>query len=158
WPRLCRALELLDGLRQTVDGSLSPCHLLVRTVTQLQELLAQYKRQRGLISYEDMLTRVDENLDPARNPRAASLIRILRQRFAYAYVDEFQDTDPLQWRIFCRLFVEGGEGRLFVVGDPKQAIFGFRGADLEAYHQAVRLMKAKHGAQVCPLDISWRAS
>ena len=67
----------------------------------------------------------------------ADLAKVLRERFHCALVDEFQDTDDLQWRIFRRLFVEGGaHNRLFVVGDPKQAIYAFRGADVFAYLKA----------------------
>ena len=61
----------------------------------------------------------------------------MRKRFRFGLVDEFQDTDDLQWQIFRRIFVESGEGhRLFVVADPKQAIYAFRGADVYSYQRA----------------------
>lgn len=152
------AIAILEELRIAVDAAQLPSQLTVRAVHQLQDLLCAYKRQRGLMSFEDMLTRVDEGLDPARNPRADALVNILRQRVHYAIVDEFQDTDPVQWRILRRLFLEGGSGRLFLVGDPKQAIFNFRGADLYTYRAAVGEMTAQHGAQKTPLCVNWRSS
>src|SRR5690606_12519510 len=58
----------------------------------------------------------------------------LRAQYRVALVDEFQDTDPRQWRIFERVFgADSGEPALFVIGDPKQAIYGFRGGDVETY-------------------------
>src|SRR5205814_131889 len=70
---------------------------------------------------------------------------------------EFQDTDPVQWKIFKRLFVEGAdEHRLFVVGDPKQAIFRFRGADLYAYLQASKELTERYQAKSYPLPVNWR--
>jgi exodeoxyribonuclease V beta subunit len=127
----------------------------VETILQLQELLRTYKHKRGLISFEDMLTHVADALDPARNRSAALLREALRHRYRIAVVDEFQDTDPLQWRIFKRIFVEG-PGRLLVVGDPKQAIFGFLGADVHAYLDAVR--ELDEGAETSrePLTTNWR--
>jgi exodeoxyribonuclease V beta subunit len=93
------------------------------------------KREHGLIDYEDMLAWVARALD---GPGGEALAAVLRDRFRCALVDEFQDTDDLQWRIFRKLFVEGGRNRLYVVGDPKQAIYAFRGADVFTYLKARR--------------------
>src|SRR5207244_2431313 len=114
--------------------------------------------ERGLQSFEDMLTGLEESLDPERSPQASALCACLRKRFQCAVVDEFQDTDPIQWSIFKRIFVEGtSQHALFVVGDPKQAIFGFRGADLYAYLAASKELKEGfHGASY-PLNINWRS-
>jgi exodeoxyribonuclease V beta subunit len=71
--------------------------------------------------------------DLIRDERRTDLLLSLMQRFTLAIVDEAQDTDRLQWAFFKRLF-PGGDGRALVtVGDPKQAIYGFRGADVRAY-------------------------
>lgn len=133
--------------------------LTIRTVLQLQGRLAQLKRERGQQSFEDMITRVDEALDERTNTGAATLLRSLRGRYRFAIVDEFQDTDPIQWRIFRRIFVEAGAGhRLFVVGDPKQAIFGFRGADLQTFLTARAQLVRDHGAVETDLSVNWRSS
>lgn len=131
--------------------------LAITTIGLMQQHLHEYKRQRGLLSFDDMIALVEENLDPERNPDADALLNTLRARYRFGIVDEFQDTDPLQWRIFRRIFLEGGTSRLFVVGDPKQAIFGFRGADLPTYLTAARTMKDEFDACEYPLQINWRS-
>ncbi len=96
--------------------------------------LEREKRAAGLIDYDDMLLWLRDALRAAPE---GTLVTALRKRFRHALIDEFQDTDDLQWEIFRRIFVEGNEGnRLHVVGDPKQAIYAFRGADVFAYLSA----------------------
>ena len=131
--------------------------LAIVTIRRVQEMLADDKRQRGQLSYDDMISRVAHGLDPAKNPRAPALLAELRERFRFAIVDEFQDTDPIQWDIFRRLFLEGAS-RLVLVGDPKQAIYGFRGADLPTYLRATKDMLAHHGAAEYPLTVNWRST
>ena len=157
-PQIADMLNILETLRASATAAVPPHKLAVHTIAALQRRLDQYKRGHGLMSFEDMLTRMDQGLDPAHNPGAATLVGLLRRRFRYAVVDEFQDTDPVQWRILQRLFLEGGAGRLFVVGDPKQAIFNFRGADLDTYLTAKTQLAGKHDATVCTLDTNWRSS
>ena len=94
------------------------------------------KRQRRVQGYDDMIAGVADALD---GPRGDELARRLRAQYAVALVDEFQDTDARQWRIFDRVFGSGSEGHaghapaLFLIGDPKQAIYGFRGGDVHTY-------------------------
>ena len=152
-----RGDQLVEDLHE-IDPDVQWKHLLaVQTIHETQKMLEEMKRQRGQQSFDDMIARVDEGLDPERNPNAGELLARLRQRFRYGVVDEFQDTDPLQWRIFRRLFLEGGQSQLIVVGDPKQAIYGFRGADLPTYQQAVEDMVKKHKACKYPLTTNWRS-
>ena len=66
--------------------------------------------------------------------QSAELAGIIRAQFPLALIDEFQDTDPLQYRIFRQIY--GTDGALILIGDPKQAIYGFRGADIYTYLQA----------------------
>jgi len=131
--------------------------LEIFTINLLHEYLRAYKRERGLHSFDDMIASVEENLDPALNADAPRFAEVLRQRYRYGIVDEFQDTDPLQWRIFRRIFLDEGDARLFIVGDPKQAIFSFRGADLPTYLKAADEMKTKHDACDYPLTVNWRS-
>jgi exodeoxyribonuclease V beta subunit len=78
-----------------------------------------------------------------------SLVSLLRGRFRYGLVDEFQDTDDLQWKIFRRIFLDSaGSNILYVVGDPKQAIYGFRGADVFTYLDARREILESGGSLV----------
>jgi exodeoxyribonuclease V beta subunit len=157
-PRLDEAVEVLKELRAELKLLGLPTQLIAESIVAVQEHLAAYKRERGLRSFDDMLVMMDAGLDPAVNPGSDLLVERLRGRFRYAIVDEFQDTDPLQWRIFKRIFVEGGSSRLFIVGDPKQAIFGFRGADLPTYLRAVAELKEEHGAGEHQLATNWRSA
>jgi exodeoxyribonuclease V beta subunit len=91
------------------------------------------KRSGRLFTYDDMLTRLLEALaDPDRGGQAA---RRLNGRYRVVMVDEFQDTDPLQWEILERAFHRAST--LILIGDPKQAIYAFRGADVFSYLDAV---------------------
>lgn len=92
------------------------------------------KRRLRIYSYDDMLSRLAEALgDPQRG--AAARAR-LRSRFSVVLVDEFQDTDPLQWQILSLAFHDTPDTTLVLIGDPKQAIYAFRGADVHSYLQA----------------------
>ncbi|MEJ8277521.1 UvrD-helicase domain-containing protein [Pseudonocardia spirodelae] len=92
------------------------------------------KRRARIYSYDDMLTRLAAALrDPVRGPAARER---LRSRFSVVLVDEFQDTDPLQWEILSLAFHEAPGTTLVLIGDPKQAIYAFRGADVHSYLKA----------------------
>jgi len=132
--------------------------LAVREIQALRQELAEYKNARGLISYDDMLTSLSTALNPAKNDQADALVRVLRQRYRIAFVDEFQDTDETQWEIFARLFAESADGhRLCLIGDPKQAIYGFRGADIATYRRAVTRLHKDFGAPHYVLPTNWRS-
>ncbi|WP_433520724.1 UvrD-helicase domain-containing protein [Nocardia pseudovaccinii] len=91
------------------------------------------KRLAGLRDFDDLLVLLHDVLaDPAHGPRAC---RRIRDRYRVALVDEFQDTDPLQWDILRLAF--HGHSTLVLVGDPKQAIYAFRGAEVLSYIDAV---------------------
>ena len=89
--------------------------------------LRRAKRERRVIAFDDMLYNVFERLTTS-----PSLAGALRARFPAALIDEFQDTDPLQFAIFKTVYESSG-APLFLVGDPKQAIYSFRNADLHTY-------------------------
>lgn len=100
----------------------------------LEEDLTVQKAARNVQSFDDLLRHVRLALE---GQGAERLSRALRTRFHAALVDEFQDTDPLQYAIFKDVFSRTGHP-LFLIGDPKQAIYGFRGADVFAYLEASR--------------------
>jgi exodeoxyribonuclease V beta subunit len=112
------------------------------------ELTAR-KQQLQLQSYDDLLLNLDRALD---GDRGGALAVALRARYSAALIDEFQDTDPVQYRIFKRIYAGAGLP-VFLVGDPKQAIYSFRGADVFAYLSARR--DAPHGHA---LDVNWRST
>jgi exodeoxyribonuclease V beta subunit len=118
--------------------------------------LDRIKRERGVIDFGDMPRWLWSALE---GPQGVRLARILRERFRVGLVDEFQDTDDLQWRIFRRIFVEGGgTTRLLVVGDPKQAIYGFRDADVFTYLKAKAELLEEHAAAFVPLVENFRST
>jgi exodeoxyribonuclease V beta subunit len=101
-------------------------------------------------SFDELLTGLDRAL---RGPQGAQLAQQIRSRFPVALIDEFQDTDPVQYRIFRTIYGQGGKEALFLIGDPKQAIYGFRGADIYAYLEAAGQAEAeKH-----TMTTNWRA-
>ena len=112
--------------------------------------LAELKRQAGTFGFADLLTRLDEALAPALNPAHAERLRArMLAQHPVALVDEFQDTSPLQSRIFDRLYRIDANDRasgLLLIGDPKQAIYGFRGADIQSYLAARRATAGRHHA------------
>src|SRR5437870_5986775 len=106
------------------------------------------KSDRRVQSFDDMLTRLDEAL---RGERGKQLRKSLRERFNVALVDEFQDTDPVQYSIFSQIY--GGSDRsVFFIGDPKQAIYGFRGADVFTYLEAAKVANRRY-----TLGRNWRS-
>ena len=123
---------------------------------RVQSRLSARKRSLGLIDYDDMLLGVREALN---GPSAKTLLDVLRGRWKYALVDEFQDTDPVQWEIFRRIFVDGtGPHRLFIIGDPKQAIYSFRGADVHTYELARKYLVKEKSASRLPLVFNYRST
>lgn len=99
-----------------------------------REELVRRKTGRQTQSFSDLLISVDEAL---RRDPAGNLARALRERYPVALIDEFQDTDSVQYSIFSRIY-GGSDAKVFLIGDPKQAIYGFRGADVFTYLRATR--------------------
>lgn len=103
--------------------------------------VADHKQEQGVMSFSDLLHKVDAALQGPRS-QADMLLESLRARYRVVLIDEFQDTDPVQCRIFQKAFQEaptapGGKPRAFVmIGDPKQSIYRFRGADIRSYLSA----------------------
>ena len=128
--------------RQSLDAVLraQSIALLHRLREQARQRMAHLKSQRRLQTYDDLIEGLARALE---GPRGEVLVAQLRQQYAIALVDEFQDTDPRQWAIFRRVFGDseavqaaGKSPALFLIGDPKQAIYGFRGGDVHTYLDA----------------------
>jgi exodeoxyribonuclease V beta subunit len=107
------------------------------------------KLERATLGFDDLLTRLQATLaDKRRGPAAAER---LRARYRVALVDEFQDTDPIQWEILRQTFVHP-DCTLVLIGDPKQAIYSFRGADVWSYLKA-----ASQADRRATLATNWRS-
>lgn len=126
------------GIRLEPDSEAkgaTPAQVLLRDlVDQTVTTVAERRRMTGTVSFDGVVSDLWNVLDGARS---AAAIESIRSRFKVALIDEFQDTDPVQWKIFRKVFGERVEGSLILVGDPKQAIYGFRGSDIETYVDAV---------------------
>jgi len=106
-------------------------------LTFLRNQIETRKENLEILSYDDLLLKLYSALtDPGRGKR---MITALREAYPVALVDEFQDTDPIQYRIFRAIYAENGkksDTALFMIGDPKQSIYSFRGADVFTYLSA----------------------
>ena len=121
-------------------------------VARAADALAQYEAAKGSgLDFMDLLLRASDLL--AGNPAIA---RRLGERFRHIFVDEFQDTDPLQAGVLRAIAADAVPGRLFVVGDPKQSIYGFRRADIQVYRKFREGMVDAGGEDV-PLTRNFRS-
>jgi exodeoxyribonuclease V beta subunit len=124
--------------------------LEVRFLERAKTALDETKRAANVFTFDDLLGRMDEALD---GPEAGALIRAVKRRYKAVLIDEFQDTDPVQYRIFHRIY-KGDAAPFFLIGDPKQSIYGFRGADIFTYFRAAR----DAGDNAHTLGVNWRSS
>ena len=118
--------------------------LLRHALAHVQRALEAEKQRRAELGFDDLLHRLDAALQADGGEVLAQRIRT---QFPVAMIDEFQDTDPLQYRIFDRVYrIQDNDPTqgLFMIGDPKQAIYAFRGADIYTYLQARHATEGRH--------------
>jgi exodeoxyribonuclease V beta subunit len=131
------AFEAMVGLKAALDGLPTPDAAVLEHAAQWVGVrFEEEKRLRAEMGFDDMLLRLDAALRGSGGERLATLIR---EQFPVALIDEFQDTDPVQYRIFDSIYrLESNDEStgLFLIGDPKQAIYAFRGADIYTYLRA----------------------
>ncbi|MGI4856195.1 MAG: UvrD-helicase domain-containing protein, partial [Janthinobacterium lividum] len=131
------ALEALAALRaQLAQLPDARRDALCHAAAWVAERFATEQERRAQMGFDDLLTRLDAAL---QGPNGARLAELVRQQFPVALIDEFQDTDPLQYRIFdaiYRVAQTPDDLALILIGDPKQAIYAFRGADIHTYLSA----------------------
>ncbi|WP_245756518.1 exodeoxyribonuclease V subunit beta [Amphritea atlantica] len=117
---------------------------------QIETRFHKLKQDYRLLSFDDLLSQLDAAL---QQDHSGLLAAAISKQFPVAMIDEFQDTDLLQYRIFSTLYPPGPDNGLFMIGDPKQAIYGFRGADIFTYIKARREV-----ADHYTLETNWRSS
>ncbi|MFP3518751.1 exodeoxyribonuclease V subunit beta [Pseudomonas sp. SIMBA_077] len=131
------ALDAMRELKAALDALPSPdAAVLEHAARWVSARFEAEKRRRAEMGFDDMLLRLDAALQAEGGERLATLIR---EQFPVALIDEFQDTDPVQYRIFEAIYsIEDNalDTGLFLIGDPKQAIYAFRGADIYTYLRA----------------------
>ncbi|MDO7868342.1 UvrD-helicase domain-containing protein [Nocardioides jiangxiensis] len=127
----------------------SPPALRVSFAQAVRGEFERRKRRLGLLGYDDLLGQLADALvapDGVVSPAAQRM----RARWKVVLVDEFQDTDPVQWQVFDRAF--SGHATMVLIGDPKQAIYAFRGGDVTTYLAAAETADAK-----ATLGVNWRS-
>jgi exodeoxyribonuclease V beta subunit len=145
--------ELCETLRDSRDVLVSSFKKkLLALETDLfsyaRDALEQKKTHHNVLYFDDLLLKVHRSLYLPNNNRFAES---LRNKYKAVLIDEFQDTDPVQYGIFSKLFIHK-DICLFLIGDPKQAIYSFRNADLFAYLKA-----ASEAQKPLALDKNWRS-
>jgi len=143
---IIEAMRQNPGIKPTIGGELSDHErgLLTQFLPHLEKAVERIQAtMTAAPSYNDLL-RIAGQLIRER----ADLLAALKDRFTLAIVDEAQDTDRQQWGFFDRLFPGSDDRRLISVGDPKQAIYGFRGADVRAYVKHVQQEGKTHRSLV----------
>ncbi len=137
---LAELLAALDELPQ-----LAPA-LRQHAAVRVQERLRWLKQQAGTFGFADMLRRLNAAL---AGPHGARLRASILAQYPVALVDEFQDTSPLQYRLFDQIYrtaESSADSALLLIGDPKQSIYGFRGADIYSYLEARQATAGRHYA------------
>lgn len=154
-PTLPQLIEKFDLIRKLLE--VARYMLVTKTIKQLCHDVFEYKRKNALISFDDLLLNVANTLKVDTD---GHLKQKLRDKYFYVLVDEFQDTDSIQWRIFSEIFLNSEKQHLYLIGDPKQAIYSFRGADIHTYLAARRKYKeltALGHAKLYSLGTNWRS-
>ena len=118
--------------------------VLAQALTAIRERLQKQKQRKQQLSFDDLLANLARALKSERGPALAGQIREL---YPVAMIDEFQDTDPLQYQIFAALYERNPECGFYMIGDPKQAIYAFRGADIFTYMHAKQQVSAHYTLQ-----------
>ncbi|MEW5802027.1 MAG: UvrD-helicase domain-containing protein [bacterium] len=140
---LCSKLKELEA---AFDQRL--IHLKRKLLLFVREELPKRKIEQNIRSFDDLLLSLQSAL---RGKGGADLAQVIREKYRAALIDEFQDTDPIQYAIFKTIYPDR-ENILFLIGDPKQAIYSFRGADVFAYIEAAKDVEARY-----TLGTNWRS-
>ena len=135
-----------DDVRLQLETTMD--HLRVDLLTRMDRRLSEMKREGAVLTFDDMLQTAHEAT--TSGPSRDRLLQALRSRYTVALIDEFQDTDRRQYELLAAAFEDRP---LFLVGDPKQSIYGFRGADLRTY-----LAAAADAVDRCTLGTNYRSS
>ena len=138
----------LQQFRKDADADLAAC--LQQELAGATERYQKLKRAAGVLDFTDLLARTRDLIKGNADVRAH-----LQQKFTRVFVDEFQDTDPIQAEILL-LLANDVRGKLFIVGDPKQAIYRFRGTDVGTYWQVCKQLEAR-GGRILQLTKSYRS-
>ncbi|MBN2526582.1 MAG: UvrD-helicase domain-containing protein [Deltaproteobacteria bacterium] len=143
-----KAVDMLLQAGAYLERKVEDLHRIF--VTYVAEIMPRRKAQQGVVFFDDLLLDLRRALESDKRER---LQQIAALRYSAALIDEFQDTDATQYHIFDELFVQQ-KIPFFMIGDPKQAIYGFRGGDIFAYMRAAKSVQDNTWS----LGTNWRSS
>lgn len=135
---------------ETDEPPIGRPQVVAHLARRVEARLRFQRRAIGVRSYSELLTDLRDTLVRSGGTDAAT---VLGQRYRVALIDEFQDTDAVQWDILSSIFANSSDNSLVLVGDPKQAIYRFRGADIQTYLHVVST-----SSDVRALETNWRSS
>lgn len=149
-PQLARNQAFLTAYKEQFENSLKAI-LLYQFLIGLKTKLADYKQSHPERGFDDLLVMLNQAL---KNPQTGkALAQKIRSIYPFAMIDEFQDTDLIQYEIFSQIFMaEQSDNGFIMIGDPKQSIYKFRGADIFTYLRA-----AKQADEQFTLGKNWRS-
>lgn len=154
-PPVHAAFEAVEKLRSTINELEGPYLSLVNHAARwIAKSFEDAQKHRAQIGFDDLLTGLESAL---AGPHGTRLAETIRTQFPVALIDEFQDTDPVQYRIFERVYAiaeNRQDSALILIGDPKQAIYAFRGADIYTYLKAREAV----GHRLYTLDTNYRST
>ncbi len=142
--------EIREKLQPLVEEARSREVIFCRMARDCQQMLHQYLGNQEKYRYDDLLALM------MKRCRGFDFAEKVREQYGAVIIDEFQDTDPLQWQIFQTLFLHDPKRRsvVYLVGDPKQSIYAFRQADIYTYRAAAKELGDGH---IGTLDVNWRS-
>ena len=143
--------EIIEKMWPMLEQMCDSYKILARLCEGVRAFIEQNIAEKEIFQFEDLLQWMKKQ---CQNP---IFIKEMRKRYRAAIIDEFQDTDPVQWEIFSQLFLpkHGFAGHLYLVGDPKQSIYGFRSADIYTYLLASQEFPEQ---QKATLNVNYRAT
>ena len=147
------AFNYIKAIKDFQSKFTSIHYLVAYYLPTIYQAWQEEKAKKNMQTFNDMLRTMREALLEENS----ALRSILTEKYQYGIIDEFQDTNQLQWDIFSNMFLKDELHHLIVVGDPKQSIYSFQGADVEVYQQAVKQL-ASSGGLKRNLPYNWRAS
>ncbi|MBY5979166.1 exodeoxyribonuclease V subunit beta [Ferrimonas balearica] len=147
-------LAALENLARQLDANPIKAALLRHCAHWVVHRVAAEKRRRAQLDFDDLIKDLGKALEQEHRAGGDKLASAIRHQFPVALIDEFQDTDPVQYRLFQRLYLAQEDTALLMIGDPKQAIYGFRGADIHTYLKARRDTEGRHYT----LDTNYRST
>lgn len=167
----CKALEkniwdFINNYKVLIESDSEKSEKLKRVLLVLVSIIVQQElmklcQENNVMNNDDVLRR----LDYAINNRGAAgerLAELIRKRYPLAMIDEFQDTDPVQYNIFSAIYLTqealDAQAYCYLIGDPKQSIYAFRGSDINSYLKArQKIIELTHGKGLYTLDTNYRS-